>query len=122
APTITRYTIDEDGALARGESISLSSYGVDSLWDTLYIVSPTKAYYPDRAGTQLIVWNPTEMTVTGSIALPETARDGFLALYGYAPILRGKTLLISVGWFDWEEYDSVLGESGLIAIDTEADM
>src|SRR5690606_7906908 len=81
APTITRYTIDEDGALARGESISLSSYGVDSLWDTLYIVSPTKAYYPDRAGTQLIVWNPTEMTVTGSIALPETARDGFLALY-----------------------------------------
>lgn len=122
APTITRYTIDEDGALARGESISLSSYGVDSLWDTLYIVSPTKAYYPDRAGTQLIVWNPTEMTVTGSIALPETARDGFLALYGYAPILRGKTLLISVGWFDWEENDSVLGETGLIAIDTEADM
>ena len=120
-PAITRYTLDVRGALVKGDSISLQAYGVDSLWDTLYIVSPTKAYYPDRAGTQLIIWNPSEMVVTGSIPLPETARDGYLALYGYAPILRGKSLLFSVGWFDWEENDSVLGETGLVRIDTETD-
>jgi hypothetical protein len=122
APTITRYTLDAQGVLVKGDSISLQSYGVDSLWDTLYIVSPTKAYYPDRAGTQLIIWNPTEMAVTGSIPLPETAREGYLALYGYAPILRGESLLLSVGWFDWDENDSVLGETGLVRIDTETDM
>jgi hypothetical protein len=121
APTITRYTLDARGTLVKGDSISLQSYGVDSLWDTLYIVSPTKAYYPDRANTQLIVWNPTEMEITGSILLPETARDGYLALYGYAPILRGESLLFSVGWFDWEENDSVLGQTGLVRIDTVTD-
>jgi hypothetical protein len=121
SPTITRYSLGEDGELARGDSISLQTYGVDSLWDTLYIVSATKAYYPDRDGRQLIVWNPKAMEVTGSIPLPETAREGYLSLYGYAPIVRGQELLISVGWFDWEESDSVLAETGLIRIDTETD-
>ena len=121
APTITRYSLDHQGALVRGDAISLQGYGVDHLWDTLYIVSPTKAYYPDRAGEQLIVWNPTAMEIEGSIALPATERDGYLALYGYAPIVRQNTLLVSVGWFDWEETDSVLAETGLVQIDTETD-
>jgi hypothetical protein len=121
APLITRYTLDSDNQLVQGASISLQQYGVSDLWETLYFVSPTKAYYPDRAGGQLIVWNPAEMSVTGSIPLPETLRDGYLALYGYAPIWRGDELLISVGWFDWDVNDSVLGETGLIAIDTQTD-
>jgi hypothetical protein len=61
------------------------------------------------------------MQVTGSIPLPETARTGHLALYGYTPIIRGTTLLFSVGWFDWEDSDSVLPETGLVGIDTETD-
>jgi hypothetical protein len=120
-PTITRYTLGENRRLIRGDSISLQPYGVASLWDTLYIVSPTKAYYPDRDGAQLIIWNPTAMKVTGSIALPDTVREGHLALYGYAPIVRDGELLISVGWFDWNESDSVLGETGLVRIDTQTD-
>jgi hypothetical protein len=120
APTITRYTL-ERGALARGQSIDLSGYGVKGLWDTIYFVSPTKAYYPDREGTQLVVWNPTTMRVTGSIQLPETVRDGYLALYGYTPVVRGTKLLFSIGWFDWSENDSILPETGLVSIDTESD-
>jgi hypothetical protein len=121
APTITRYTLDERGALARGQSIDLSGYGVKGLWDTIYFVSQTKAYYPDREGTQLIAWNPTTMRVTGNIQLPETVRDGYLALYGYTPVVRGTKLLFSVGWFDWSENDSVLPETGLVSIDTDSD-
>jgi hypothetical protein len=121
APTITRYTLDERGALARGQSIDLSGYGVKGLWDTIYFVSPTKAYYPDREGTQLIVWNPSTMRVIGNIQLPETVRDGYLALYGYTPVVRGTKLLFSIGWFDWSENDSVLPETGLVSIDTESD-
>jgi hypothetical protein len=121
APTITRYTLDERGALARGQSIDLSGYGVKGLWDTIYFVSPTKAYYPDRDGTQLIAWNPTTMRVTGNLQLPETVRDGYLALYGYTPVVRGTKLLFSVGWFDWSENDSVLPETGLVSVDTASD-
>jgi hypothetical protein len=121
SPTITRYTLTEDGSLLQGNSISLAGFGVQSLWDTIYVVSATKAYYPDRANARLIVWNPSDMTVTGSIDLPETLREGYLALYGYTSIVRGKQLLFSVGWFDWEQNDSILAETGLVAIDTETD-
>lgn len=121
APTISRYELDDNDRLVPRETISLQAYGVSSLWDTMYVVSPTKAYYPDRENQQLIVWNPTEMTVSGSIDLPQTNRDGFLSLYGYAPIVRGNQLLFSVGWFDWTTTDSVRDETGLVVIDTTTD-
>ncbi len=47
SPTITRYALDEDGRLTADASMSFLDYGVQSLWDELYVVSPTKAYYPD---------------------------------------------------------------------------
>jgi len=121
APEIARYRLGDDGRLINDARLSFQAYGVSDLWDTLYFVSPTKAYYPDRSGGQLIVWNPAEMRVLGSIPLPETLRDGYLALYGYAPIQRGSELLISVGWFDWDVNDAVLPETGLLVLDTETD-
>lgn len=121
SPTITRYTLDERGKLKKGISISLLDYGVMDLWDSLYFVSADKAYYPDTTGSQLIVWNPTTMEVTGSIALPETVRDGYLSYYGITPLRRGKDLLFSVGWFDWLENDTILPETGLVVLDTERD-
>lgn len=120
-PTITHYTLGDDGALHEQNRISLADYGVRSLWDTLYVVSKTKMYYPDREGGQLIIINPTEMTVDGSVAIPDANREGYLALYGYTPLLRDRELVFSVGWFDWEENDSVLGEAGLVVVNTETD-
>lgn len=121
APTITRYGLDEDGQLEEQASINMLSYGVQSLWDSLYVVSDTKVYYPDRDNKQLIVINPQEMRIEGAVALPETAREGFLSLYGYTPLLRGNKLIFSVGWFDWNVNDEVLGETGLVVLDTESD-
>ena len=120
-PTITRYTLSDDGVLEKGAEVSLADFGVRSLWDTLYVVSETKMYYPDREGGQLIVVNPTEMAVDGVIEIPQAHREGFLALYGYTPIFRDDQLLFTVGWFDWEENDSILGETGLVVIDTASD-
>jgi hypothetical protein len=121
SPVITRYTLDDAGRLVAGASVTFQNHGVRSLWPSLYVVSPTKVYYPDRDGQQLVVWNPTTMEVTGSIALPGTGREGFLSLYGYTPVVRGDHLLFGVGWFDWVTSDSVLGETGLVVIDTTTD-
>lgn len=121
SPTITRYTLSPQGTLVEGQSISLLDYGVTDLWDSLYFVSADKAYYPDTSQSQLIVWNPTTMEVTGSIELPETVRDGYLSYYGLTPIRRGSDLLFSVGWFDWLENDTILPETGLVVLDTETD-
>jgi hypothetical protein len=121
SPIITRYTLDDAGRLVKGAQLSLQPAGVGGLWDTLYFVSETKAYYPDREGQQLVVWNPTAMELVGTIALPETAREGFLANYGYAAIQRGDFLLFPVGWFDWSDNDAILPETGLVVVDTRTD-
>jgi hypothetical protein len=118
-PTITRYTLSGDDELVEDERISLQPHGVIDLWDTLYPVSRTKMYYPDRDGQQLIIINPETMTIEGTVDLAQTGRAGFLANYGYTAIERDGKLLISVGWFDWSENDEVLGETGLIVLDTE---
>lgn len=120
APVLTRYELDSDGRLVEGDQLSLLGEGVGYLWDTLYVVSPTKVYYPDRDGQQLIIINPTAMTIEGTIPLPETAREGFLALYGYGAIVMAGRLVFPVGWFDWTN-DVVLGETGLVVIDTDTD-
>lgn len=120
-PTITRYTLGDTGRLEEGDSISLQPYGVDGLWDTLYVVSETKMYYPDREGHQLVVINPKEMLVEGVIQLPQTERAPYLPVYGYTPLLRDGKLLFTVGWFDWTNNDAVLGETGLVVLDTQTD-
>src|ERR1044071_5037006 len=119
-PTITKYTL-ERGAFVKGLEMSFINQGVKALWPTLYVVSATKAYYPDRDGLQLIVWNPTTMEIRGTIALPQTAQQGFLANYGNTPILRGDKLLFTVGWFDWVTTDTIRPETGLVVIDTRTD-
>ncbi|WP_394827260.1 hypothetical protein [Pendulispora albinea] len=117
-PTLTRFTLGNGRKLLQQEKITLQPQGVGRLWDTLYVVSPTKVYYPDREGRQLVIINPTEMTVEGTIKLPQTERTGYLSLYGYGSLLRDGKLIFPVGWFDWDVGDKVLGETGLVVIDT----
>lgn len=121
APTITRYALDDAGRLSAVGTISLQNYGIESLWDTLYVVSPTKVYYPDRDGQRLIIIDPSAMEITGEIDLGVTARDGYLSLYSYAHLERGNDILFSVAWIDWNESDSILGETGLVLLDTDTD-
>jgi hypothetical protein len=119
--TITRYEADpQEGLRETGETIDLQPSGVQSLWDTLYVASSTKVYYADREAGQLVIINPKQMTVEGSVKLPETVREGYLALYSYSAIKRGDKLIFSVGWFDWDN-DKVLPETGLVVLDTKTD-
>jgi len=120
-PTITRYTLSDAGKLEAGTTISLQNFGVMGLWETLYVVSETKMYYPDRDGQRLIVIDPRAMEVTGEIDLGATGREGFLSLYSYAHLERGTDIVLSVAWIDWNETDSILGETGLVVVDTETD-
>jgi hypothetical protein len=120
-PTITRYELNDAGRLTQGAQISLQPFGVQDLWDAIYFVSPTQAYYPDTDNSQLIRWNPSTMEVDKTIALPETVREGYLSYYGLTATQRGDKLLFSVGWFDWNEKDTILPETGLVEYDTEKD-
>jgi hypothetical protein len=120
-PTITRFERAADGQMIERERLSFQPHGVTSLWQTMIWLSPTRAYYPDRDGAQIIVWNPSAMEITGVIDLGVARRPDTLAYLGLTPVMRGSRVLLSVGWFDWSEADRILPETGLLVIDSETD-
>lgn len=82
SPIITRFD-EVDGALVERERVSFANLGLTSAaTGALVIISDTKAYYLDGPTSQIVVWNPRDMAITGSIPLtvtdpPEGANQGF---------------------------------------------
>lgn len=119
--SITRYELADDGSFEPGDSLSLQSYGVTAMGaQAVLFISPTKAYYKDDGQAQIIVWNPSEMTIERSIELPgDLVRDGRVtSLSAWAQ--RDDEAYIAVGW-NTETYDRVDPGLALVRIDTETD-
>jgi hypothetical protein len=68
AGTMTEVTFDEQGAPAPGRVISFANVGITDTWGLNIFLSPTKAYHISQSTFDVVVWNPEEMTVTGSFA------------------------------------------------------
>jgi len=75
APEITRYAIDDDGSLVAGDTLSFANFGV-----------PTVSFFhnvmfdPEHAQLRLeetgrVLWNPSELTIEGSVEAPEIDRE-----------------------------------------------
>jgi hypothetical protein len=121
SPVLTRYGLSADGELEEKKKLNLAAYGLSDFFaNDMYVISATKAYYPDPDGKQLVIINPIAMKVEGVVEMPETEREGYTAVYSYASVRRGDKLLFSVGWFDWTN-DKILPETGLLVLDTTSD-
>jgi hypothetical protein len=123
-PNVTRFSIDEDGALVEDGTISFANYGLQAgsidEWQQEFI-SPTKAYLFDSASATHVVWNPTTMEIIGEIAAaPELLRDDFPNLETSPAAVRGNRLYRSVFWSNYTtaEYSQ---EQVLAVYDTETD-
>lgn len=119
--SLTRYELSDDGQFVPGTPLSLQQYGVTSLGaQAVLFLSPTKAYYKDDSQGQIIVWNPSDMSVEKVIPLPEDlVREGkvmSLSDWGY----RDGQAYVAVGWSS-EEYDRVDPGLALVRLDTESD-
>src|SRR5262245_25851006 len=56
--SITRYELGADDAFVPGQKLSLQPFGVELLADatSLKFISPSKAYYIDPSGLQVLIW------------------------------------------------------------------
>jgi hypothetical protein len=121
APTITRYTI-ENNALVEGDSVSFLNEGVASLGaQAVHFVSPTKAYYKDSSQAQIIVWNPSDMSITKTIKLSQdlVKKDGFVTTVS-AWAARDGEAYFTVSW-STPDYTKVPAGTVLARINTETD-
>ncbi|ATB27490.1 hypothetical protein [Melittangium boletus] len=122
--TVTRYNLTAKGTLEKGDTVSFAGKGVASIGEyqtQFQFASPTKAYYFDGRTSQVIVWNPTEMTVTGSISLPGLAITGAITTFASSPVVtRENQIIMPVGW----RPSSVVGitkQAGVVVVDTRTD-
>src|SRR5690606_22552002 len=114
----------EGGRLVEDGSVSFASYGLSgaALYNNTRI-SDTKAYMTNAAMREDVVWNPSTLQITGTIAFPElAARGGIDATVSFdrGARLRGNRLFHAVYWFDLTSYE-MDDDSVIMVFETETD-
>jgi len=123
APTVTRFSIGDDGELIEEESISFANYGLTTgqfdSWNVTFI-SPDKAYLMDFRDGTTIIWNPATMTIVGDIPpADEFLREGWQ--FESSPgMIRDGLLFRTVDWANYDE-NAYIPEFLLAVYDIEQD-
>lgn len=123
-PVLVRYDVDANEQLVKSAELSFAGVGMTTLsgWH-VYAVSDTKGYVYDPAGTRIIVWDPSTMTLTGEqIDLAAVSREGWVPSLNFeymGPRQRGAQLIVPLSW-QGQDGNSRFA-SGLVIIDTETD-
>ncbi|PTL75966.1 MxcI protein [Vitiosangium sp. GDMCC 1.1324] len=121
--TVTRYTLTSGGCLEESGTVSFSGKGISSLGEyqnNFQFVSATKAYYFDGTTAQVVIWNPTEMKVTGSIALDELTIPGTTMAFSGAPLVLDNQIIMPVGWRPTSGV-GITKKAAVVTIDTRTD-
>jgi hypothetical protein len=108
APTVTRYAVShgDSAGPSRFEErgvLSFAALGVGPIFayaGQFQFVSPTKAYFLDSESLQAIIWNPTDMTITGSMDLSALAVPDLTVAFDGEPTRRDRDLVVIAGYYD----------------------
>ena len=85
--TFQKWTRNADGMLAKGASLELP---VNSFATHGVIFSKEKAYLATMTG-KILIFNPSEMTLTGSIDISSYAAEGVAVPYSGSMFIDGAT-------------------------------
>jgi hypothetical protein len=119
--TITRFDLSRDGRFTETGVLSFQNQGINNLSRTVAFISETKAYYLDEANVRIIIWNPRDLTLTGSIDLGVAAQPGMNTKFVRVNYpLRAGRLYTTATWSNRSQGTLAL-ETGLLVIDTERD-
>ena len=121
--TVTRYNLTSDGRLEQGATVSFESKGVASIGEYQHqfqFVSESKAYYFDGRTAQAIIWNPKDMTLTGSINLSGITVEGTILTFSTQPIQLENQVIMPLGWRPATGV-GITPQAGVVVIDTRTD-
>ncbi|MCY1079529.1 hypothetical protein [Archangium lansingense] len=122
-PTITRYNLTSEGRLEKGATVSFEGKGVASIGEyqhQLQFISESKAYYFDGRTSQLIVWNPSDMSLTGSIPLNGVSVQGAIQTFATLPIRLENQVIMPMGWRPSTGV-GITKLAGVVVVDTRTD-
>jgi hypothetical protein len=124
SPTLSRYRLGDDGALVKDGSMSFAGLGLESAYLAAMapIYSDEKSYFVDDVQDQMVIWNPKELKVIGTIPFGNEAEGALPATPEGSVVVHDGLLLTSIQWLDWTVDSSQYGTHvRLIAIDPKTD-
>jgi len=119
---LQRYTISDNGDIALAAELDFSSYGITDARNSLRsgkIYSAEKGYIIDSVGMQVIVFNPTEMTITDSISLAAHAEVDYPNRWSIFPAIDGDRVVVPITYYEADWTSAPL--SKLVIVDTATD-
>lgn len=90
--TLQRYEVNADYSFTMTGEVSLQQFGIDYINNPPLFFSSTTAYYVDAPRGQIIVFDPTEMEITGEIQVPELLREDYVTWLGPAQRVEDRYL------------------------------
>ncbi|WP_164002159.1 hypothetical protein [Pyxidicoccus caerfyrddinensis] len=119
---VTRYDLNSNGKLEQKTTVSFAGKGVATIGEyqnQFQFISSTKAYYFDGRTSQVIVWNPSDMTLTKAVPVEALSIEGATTTFATHPVRSGDLVLMPVGWRTGPT--SVVKQAGVIVVDTKTD-
>ncbi len=116
---VSRYRATDDLALVEEARFSMANEGVSSFGTALAFISPTRAYYIDREQAQVVVFDPTEMVLSGSFSVPGLVRDDYPLTLVSSPAVVGDEVVVPVGWRTNDQSEAVFATAILVLSATE---
>lgn len=123
-PTMTKYKVGADGRFAAVGSIDFSGRGVVPtrfIGSFVRVLSPTKGYLFSNTTSEVVLFNPTDLTITGAVKLdlPNVPGNSVHFTFGDG-VLRGSQVLFGAD-YGAIEGEAVAAETHFIVFDTATD-
>lgn len=118
-----RYVVTADGIELDDEVdfINEGTTAINGYQSALFLVDETKGYFLDLANNQVVIWNPTDMTVTGAEDFSETVTGADIRSgHSGFPIQIGTKYYYGLGFIDSTTL-GVLGGAAMLVIDSADD-
>lgn len=123
-PTIDRYVAKDDGSLEKDKTVSFANLGVQSAYlaASAPIYSAEKSYFVDDVQDQIVIWNPKEMTIVGTIPLGDKAEGALPPAAEGTIVVHDGLIITEIHWSDPNDDPSLYGTHvRLVAVDPATD-
>lgn len=121
-PTLDRYEAGDDGSFRKAGSLSFAAQGVTGTGSEgfIQIFSETKAYLLSDETLQVVVWNPTTMTVEKTFPVP-LGEEALPASFTFGVGERRGNEVVFGAWYSDFAGEKVLDLSYVLVVDGDRD-
>lgn len=122
APRMTRWRVGPDGTPSMTGELSFANVSPSASGasvNTFVFASPDRGYVFDTIILDMVLWDPTDLEIDGTVSIEELAIPGLIPLVGGRTVVRDGEIVVPV---IYANFGGVIGpESRLVFLDPATD-